>query len=237
MVGSRGLAGEAGESAAGDAGLSGVLVVLLFVDAEAVLVVEFEYGGRIILANRAMAAEFGSLTGQLLQRKILDLFTLRDGATLPVLAEAVRLHRRSQYDARVSWTAAGGIERHGEMNVALVSDNAEERPNLLLSLRTHAELPAPPPAPPPAPRAEVSPTEARILAAARGATTAQIGKEIGLPMDGVNHHLARLSRRWHVPNRTALVARTHTYGVLAVDAWSPEPAHLPGGGNAIGVGE
>ncbi|MFJ9692206.1 LuxR C-terminal-related transcriptional regulator [Kitasatospora sp. NPDC101183] len=186
-----------------------------------------EYGGRIILANRAMAAEFGLLTGELLQRKILDLFTLRDSATLPVLAEAVRLHRRSQYDARVSWTAAGGVERQGEMNVALVSDTAEERPNLLLSLRTYATLPAPPPpAAPPAPCAAVSPTEARILAAAaRGATTARIGKEIGLTTDGVNYHLARLSRRWHVPNRTALVARAYAYGVLAADVWPPEPAH------------
>ncbi|WP_051836176.1 LuxR C-terminal-related transcriptional regulator [Streptomyces sp. NRRL WC-3742] len=185
-----------------------------------------EYGGRIILANRAMAAEFGLMTGQLQHRKILDLFTLRDSATLPVLAEAVRLHRRSQYDARVSWTAAGNIERHGEMNVALVSDTPEEQPNLLLSLRTHPEPQAPPPVPPPAPRAEVSPTEARILAAAaRGATTARIAKEIGLTTDGVNYHLTRLSRRWHVPNRTALVARAYAYGVLAADAWPPEPAH------------
>ncbi|MFI6151574.1 LuxR C-terminal-related transcriptional regulator [Kitasatospora sp. NPDC051170] len=185
-----------------------------------------EYGGRIILANRAMAAEFGLMTGQLLHRKILDLFTLQDSATLPALAEAVRLHRRSQYDARVSWTAAGDIERHGEMNVALVSDTPEEQPNLLLSLRTHPDPRTPPPAPPPAPRAEVSPTEARILAAAaRGATTARIAKEIGLTTDGVNYHLTRLTRRWHVPNRTALVARAYAYGVLAADTWPPEPAH------------
>ncbi|MFG2848299.1 helix-turn-helix transcriptional regulator [Kitasatospora sp. NPDC048296] len=106
-----------------------------------------------------------------------------------------------------------------------MSDTPEEQPNLLLSLRTRAEPPAPASAPPSAPRAEVCPTEARILAAAaRGDTTARIGREIGLTTDGVNYHLARLSRRWHVPNRTALVGRAYAFGVLVVDVWPPEPA-------------
>ncbi|MEV7027173.1 LuxR C-terminal-related transcriptional regulator [Kitasatospora sp. NPDC093558] len=189
-----------------------------------------EYAGRILIVNRAMAAEFGLLTGQLHHRKILEFFTLRGSAaeTLPALAEAVRKHRRSQYAVGVSWTAGDGTERQGEMDVALVSDTPEQTPNLLLALRAFADPPAGPPAEEPAPaepRTEVSATEARILAAAaRGATTAQIAREIGLTRDGVNYHLTRLSRRWHVPNRTALVARAYTYGVLAPDAWPPEPA-------------
>ncbi|GHF85594.1 hypothetical protein GCM10018790_73930 [Kitasatospora xanthocidica] len=180
-----------------------------------------EFGGRVLIVNRAMAAEFGLLPGQLHNRKILEFFTLRDSDTLQALAEAVRLHRRSQYPARVSWTPVGGGERCGEMTVDLVSDTPEQTPNLLLSLRT---VEAPREAPP-GPRAEVSPVEARILAAAaRGATTAQIAREIGLTADGVNYHLARLSRRWRVPNRTALVARAYATGVLAADTWPPEPA-------------
>ncbi len=108
------------------------------------------------------------------------------------------------------------------MTVDLVSDTPEQTPNLLLSLRAVEPLGE---APPPGPRAEVSPVEARILAAAaRGATTAQIAREIGLTPDGVNYHLARLSRRWRVPNRTALVARAYATGVLAADTWPPEPS-------------
>ncbi|MQS16970.1 PAS domain S-box protein [Streptomyces kaniharaensis] len=180
-------------------------------------------GGGIRIVNRALAAEFGLMTGQFHGRKILEFFTLRDSATLQTVTEAVRLHRRSQYPARVSWTSADGTERHGEMTAALVSDTPEETPDLLLTLRTLDE----PPAAPAAPRAEVSPTEARILAAAaRGATTAQIAKEIGLTTDGINYHLARLTRRWQVPNRTALVARAYATGVLMADVWPPEPARL-----------
>ncbi|MFJ9844074.1 LuxR C-terminal-related transcriptional regulator [Kitasatospora sp. NPDC101155] len=183
------------------------------------------WGGGILIVNRAMAAEFGMLPGQLRSRRILEFFTLRDSATLQALAEAVRLHRRSQYPARVSWRPSGGGERHGEMTVDLVSDTPEQTPNLLLSLRTLDE-PAVRPAPPaPDPSAAVRPIEARILAAAaRGATTARIAKEIGLTADGVNYHLARLTRRWQLPNRTALVARAYALGVLTPGAWPPEVA-------------
>ncbi|MGW3232580.1 response regulator transcription factor [Kitasatospora sp. NPDC001095] len=80
-------------------------------------------------------------------------------------------------------------------------------------------------APPPGPKAGTSPVEARILAAAaRGDTTAQIAREIGITPGGVNYHLARLSRRWRVPNRTALVARAYATGVLAPNTWPPRPA-------------
>ncbi|MEV7602157.1 PAS domain-containing protein [Kitasatospora sp. NPDC089797] len=183
-----------------------------------------EWGGRIMIVNRAMAAEFGGLPGQLHNRRILDYFTLRDDATLQALGEAVRLHRRSQYSARVSWTPAGGGERRGEMTVDLVSDTPEQTPNLLLSLRTRDE-PAARAAPPAAARPSASPIEARILAAAaRGATTARIAKEIGLTPDGVSYHLTRLSRRWRLPNRTALVAHAYALGVLAPGTWPPEPA-------------
>ncbi|MEU1283360.1 LuxR C-terminal-related transcriptional regulator [Kitasatospora sp. NPDC005856] len=181
-----------------------------------------EFGGGILIVNRAMAAEFGSLPGQLNNRKILEFFTLQDSGTLEALTEAVRLHRRSQYAARVSWTAADGRERHGEMTVALVGDTPEQTPSLLLSLRTAEFTGA---APPPGPQAGASPVEARILAAAaRGDTTAQIAREIGITPDGVNYHLARLSRRWRVPNRTALVARAYATGVLAPNTWPPQPA-------------
>ncbi|MFJ8622026.1 helix-turn-helix transcriptional regulator [Kitasatospora sp. NPDC093550] len=180
-----------------------------------------EFGGRTLIVNRAMAAEFGLLPGQFRDRKILEFFTLRDSDTLQALAEAVRLHRRSQYPARVSWQPAHGGERYGVMTVDLVADTPEQTPNLLLSLRS---VEAAGEEPPPGPRVEVSPVEARILAAAaRGATTAQIAREIGLTADGVNYHLARLSRRWRVPNRTALVARAYATGVLAAGTWPPEP--------------
>ncbi|WP_329561256.1 helix-turn-helix transcriptional regulator [Kitasatospora sp. NBC_01266] len=194
--------------------------------------------GVILIANPAMAAEWGLLPGRLTGRNILDLFHPRTTPRLRSLAEAVRLQRRSRYPIEVSWSPGNGngdgnagpntgggsgaadLERHGEMTVDLVSDGPDAQPNLLLHLRVPATPPPPPPAEP-----RVSAVEARILAlAAAGSTTARIAAATNLSVDGVNYHLGRLSRRWGTTNRAALVARAYVTGVLAPHAWPPAPA-------------
>ncbi|MDH6125484.1 LuxR C-terminal-related transcriptional regulator [Kitasatospora sp. GP82] len=179
--------------------------------------------GTVLLANPAMAAEWGTLPGRLTGRNALDLFRPKTPPRLHPLAEAVRLRRRSRYPIEVSWSTGTGIERHGELTVDLVSDTPDALPHLLLLLSVLDE-PAPP-APEPGTHARVSPMEARILAlAAGGSTNTQIATAVGLTVDGVNYHLGRLSRRWGTPNRTALVARAYVTGVLAPGAWPPEPS-------------
>lgn len=188
-----------------------------------------EAAGHIMVVNRAMGTELGVLPGQLSGRKILDLLRPQGNRPLRPVVEAVRLHRRSQYPIEVLWTAADGSERQGELTIEPVSDLPDEGPKLLLWLRVLERSTAAPTARPPE---RVSPIEARILAAAaRGATTAQIAGEVGLTAAGVNYHLTSLTRRWHVPNRTALVARAYITGVLAPDVWPPSPssADLPSG--------
>ncbi|TVT35868.1 PAS domain-containing protein [Amycolatopsis rhizosphaerae] len=175
--------------------------------------------GTILSANSAMAAEWGVLPGRLEGRSVLDLFHPTTG--LHPIAEAVRLRRRSRYPVEVSWTGGSGAERHGEMTVDVVSDTPGAPLHLLLLLRV---LDEPAPAPEDA-RTGVSEREARILAlAAGGATTAQIASALGLTVDGVNYHFGRLSRRWGVTGKPALVARAYVAGVLDPGAWPPEPA-------------
>ncbi|GAA2228994.1 MULTISPECIES: PAS domain-containing protein [Kitasatospora] len=176
--------------------------------------------GTVLLANPAMAAEWGTLPGRLVGRGALDLFELKTPTRLHPIVEAVRLRRRSRYPIEVSWSTGKGAERHGELTVDLVSDTPDAPPHLLLLLRVLEES-----SPPATATARVSPVEARILAlAAGGATTAQIAAGVGLTVDGVNYHLGRLARRWGTANRTALVARAYVTGVLAPGVWPPEPS-------------
>ncbi|MCC9307386.1 PAS domain-containing protein [Kitasatospora sp. RB6PN24] len=179
--------------------------------------------GRIHVVNRAMGAELGQLPGRLRGRKILELLRPQGSGALRPVLEALRLHRRSQYPIEVLFTAHDGTERRGELTIEPVSDLPDDGPKLLLWLRTPGASAAAPPARSAGRVAQrVSRIEARILAAAaRGATTAQTAKEVGLTVDGVNYHLTRLTRRWRVPNRTALVARAYATGVLAPDSWPP----------------
>ncbi|MFI5520216.1 PAS domain-containing protein [Streptomyces platensis] len=176
--------------------------------------------GEVLIANPAMAAQWGAAPGQLRGRNLLDLFEPREKAQLDRLTEAVRKGRRSRYPVEVRWRdGADGSEREGELTIDPVGDPAVHPPALLALLRVAD------PAPAPAPRASASPVEARILAlAAGGATTASIGTALGLTVDGVNYHLTRLSRRWRVQGRTALVARAYVLGVLSADSWPPAPA-------------
>lgn len=49
-------------------------------------------------------------------------------------------------------------------------------------------------------------------------------RETGLTVDGVNHHVRRLSARWNTANRTELVARAYALGVFAAGVRPPRPA-------------
>jgi DNA-binding CsgD family transcriptional regulator len=181
--------------------------------------------GTVLAANHALASEWGTLAGRLVGRKALDLFHPTAGRRLDPLSEALRLRRRSRYPIEVSWCPATGVERRGEMTVDLVGTAPDTPPNLLLILRI-PEAPAPPRSTPQTKESgQTSAMEARILAlAAAGCTSTRIATQVGLTADGVNYHLARLSRRWGVTNRTALVARAYVKGVLSPQAWPPAPA-------------
>ncbi|MGW7578108.1 PAS domain-containing protein [Streptomyces sp. NPDC054765] len=176
--------------------------------------------GEVLVANPAMAAQWGAAPGQLRGRNLLDLFEPRAKAQLDRLTEALRLGRRSRYPVEVGWRdGSDGTEREGELTIDPVGDPSVHPPALLALLRVRESAPRP------ASRGSASPVEARILAlAAGGATTASIGTALGLTVDGVNYHLTRLARRWRVQGRTALVARAYVLGVLSPDSWPPAPA-------------
>ncbi|MEN2423436.1 PAS domain-containing protein [Streptomyces rimosus] len=184
--------------------------------------------GEVLIANPAMAAEWGAAPGQLRGRNLLDLFRPRSQAQVDRVIDALRAGRRSRYPVEVRWRAGGnGAEREGELTVDPVGDPSETPPALLALLRVHEE-------PPPAPardREAASPVETHILAlAASGATTAAIGSHLGLTVDGVNYHLTRLARRWRVQGRTALVAKAYVLGVLAPGVWPPAAPGTAGEG-------
>ncbi|MEU1804510.1 PAS domain-containing protein [Streptomyces sp. NPDC019937] len=184
--------------------------------------------GGILMANPAMAAEWGAAPGQLAGRNVLELFHPNAAGQVYRIVEAVRLGRRSRYPIEVRWQSPDGTRRYGELTADTVSDT-DSPMWLLVLLRVLGEEPRPqaPGAVDTAPgeSERPGPVEARILAlAAGGHTTARMARQTGLTVDGVNYHLTRLSRRWGVGNRAELVARAYVLGVLAPGVWPPEPA-------------
>lgn len=182
--------------------------------------------GLILMANPALAAEWGELPAHLRGRNALDLLRPSGVTQLHSIAEAVRHGRRSRYPVAVSWSAAGGVERYGEATIDLLGEGPEAVPVLLLLLRVRGEHGGH--RTPPVRTEEVSGMELRILTlVAGGSTTARTAKAVGLTVDGVNYHVGRLCRRWDVPNRAALVAYAYATGVLTPGTWPPAPAEGP----------
>ncbi|RDG35109.1 PAS domain-containing protein [Streptomyces corynorhini] len=181
--------------------------------------------GRVLMANPAMAAQWGELPGRLRGRSAMDLFLIPGPGQLHPIGEAVRQGRRSRYPVEVSWSTPTGVERYGELTVDLLGEGSASHPVLLLYLRVRGERPAPAPPAARSGAAEVGEAELRILTLlAGGSTTARIAGEVGLTVDGVNYHLGRMSRRWGVRNRAALVAHAYVTGLLAPGVWPPAPA-------------
>lgn len=184
--------------------------------------------GTMVIANPAMAAQWNASPGRLPGRNALELFRPREREQLQRLVEALRLGHRSRYPIEVHWRT-GGAERSGELSVDPVSEATSEQPALLAQLRVRDTPHSAPDGGRRTPGRQgpgepVGAVEARILAlAAAGATTTSIAGSVGLSVDGVNYHLTRLSKRWNVPNRTALVARAYVLGVLDASVWPPRP--------------
>ncbi|MEW2270173.1 PAS domain-containing protein [Streptomyces griseofuscus] len=198
--------------------------VLLLLDHLPLPVALCDADGVIFLANPAMAAEWGMLSGQMIGRNALDFFHPRAGTQLHPISEAVRLRRRARYPVEVTWFTSSGVERYGEMDIDPVSDTPDAPLALMLLLKVGGER-AEAPTADAADHAKVSAVEARILAlTAAGETTARIAKTVGLTVDGINYHLTRLSQRWGVRGKAALVARGYALGVLDSTAWPPAPA-------------
>ncbi|MEW2398874.1 PAS domain-containing protein [Streptomyces sp. NPDC046862] len=175
--------------------------------------------GTVVIANPAMAAEWGTTPGSLRGREVLELFRPQEAAQVERIAQALRLGHRSRYPVSVRWDAADGVRRHGELTADPVGDSPDGTTTLLVLVRVlgDAQEQAEPPPPPP-----VSPAEARVLElVAGGATTARAARETSLTVDGVNYHLRRLSARLGAANRTELVARAYALGVLAPGVWPP----------------
>ncbi|MEU7108650.1 PAS domain-containing protein [Streptomyces sp. NPDC046215] len=181
--------------------------------------------GEVTVANPAMAAEWGAAPVRLRGRNLQELFRPHAAGRLDRHLEALRHGRRPRHPVQVRWlVGADGVEREGELTVDPVGDAFPAAPVLLAVLRVRPSDTVPRPRPA-EPMAEVSVVEGHILAlAAAGATTSAIGKVVGLTVDGVNYHLTRLTRRWRVPNRTALVAKAYVLGVLSTREWPPSPA-------------
>ena len=162
--------------------------------------------GTVSGVNPAMAEALGTRPRALRGRPITDLVRAKVRRDYERLVAGLKAGGRARLVIAVQFGANGT----GELTVQAVSD--DEGAGLLVTLRV-----TPQPA-----DLHLTDREAEILRlVAGGETSTAVAAELGITGDGVNYHLTRLCDRLGVPNRTALVARAYTLGLLDPLAWPP----------------
>ncbi len=161
--------------------------------------------GTITVANPALAEVLDTRPSQLRDRHVLEYFQPKVRRDFDKLVAGLEHGGRARLVIAVQFR--GGA---GELTVQAVSDDGGS--GLLITLRI-TPLPA---------DVQLSDRESEILRLiAGGATSSAVAAELGITGDGVNYHLTRLSDRFGVPNRTALVARAYSLGLLDPTTWPP----------------
>ncbi|GLZ29698.1 hypothetical protein Lesp02_18880 [Lentzea sp. NBRC 105346] len=165
--------------------------------------------GTLVLSNPALAAVFGTVPSRLRSRRIGELLSPTDAEAFLRLVHDLAAGQHMRETLTVRWS--GGVGELVVQTVQNVSD--DDSPRLLVTLERRRPYVDPP---------AVSPVEQQILElVAAGETSATIGRVLGMTADGVTYHLTQLTKRFKVPNRTALVARAYTLNLLDSHAWPP----------------
>jgi PAS domain S-box-containing protein len=169
--------------------------------------------GTLVLSNPALARVFGTVPSRLRDKRLVELLSPSDHDAFHRLVRDLLAGQHIRETLRVHWFT-DGVEHTGDLVVQTVQHVGEDAaPVLLVTLDRRAELVSPP---------EISVREQEILElVAAGGTSASIARALGITPDGVTYHLTRLSGRFAVPNRTALVARAYALGLLETRTWPP----------------
>ena len=176
----------------------------------------------IRVVNPAFGEAVGLRRDHLRGRALFDVLCPIERTDLAALCDHLLHRRHGRFGLNVKWVVKDKA-RSGRLSTELVDEALiGERP-LLIFLHADDQDTAPDP------DFALEPMAGKILAlVAGGATSAAIARTVGLTIDGVNYHLAQLSRRLNASNRAALVARAYVLGLLDGTAWPPVPTPATG---------
>ncbi|MBP2478829.1 PAS domain S-box-containing protein [Crossiella equi] len=171
--------------------------------------------GTLDLVNPEFAALLGTSPARLHGTVLTTLMAARQQDAHDRLMRELGSGARGRRTLAVRWAPRRtGRTRTGTLTLQVVKD---VEASLLLTLAADPETPGTADTPP-----ELSTRETEILTrVAAGDTTSAIASAVGLTPDGVTYHVTQLCRRFQAANRTALVARAYTTGVLDAAVWPP----------------
>jgi DNA-binding CsgD family transcriptional regulator len=163
--------------------------------------------------RRAAAEVYGQHFGDLLHPSVKQAVLQQLGR----LAEG----RRRRFEARFIDARVGTTRFSGGVTGVATRDDSGRTSSIVLLVRPDRQTDG---APPGAERKKLlSVLDAQVLeGVAAGSSTVQLARKLYLSKQGVEYHVAAMLRRFKCPNRSALVAKAYTRGVLAGGLWPPK---------------
>ncbi|ATE55720.1 MULTISPECIES: LuxR C-terminal-related transcriptional regulator [Actinosynnema] len=178
--------------------------------------------GRIVEANTDLLALLDRPLSQIRGRDFTDLLHPALRPALERGLACLATGERGRFAERVAAVRPDGSTAPAAMTAIAVPGRGRAVSALLVLLRRSAEPHGDAAAP-------LSDVHARILeGVAAGESTAQLATTLFLTRQGVEYHLGTLLRKLKAPNRTALISRAYSLGVLSPADWPPkvEPAFV-----------
>lgn len=128
--------------------------------------------------------------------------------------------RSQRFVRRVLALASKERASSGELTGTVVRDETTRVAGITVLVRLESSTPAGPAAS--ADQPSISKIDAQILEGiAAGASTMQLATRLHLSRQGVEYHVSAMLRKLGAANRTALVSRAHSMGLLRLDVWPP----------------
>jgi DNA-binding CsgD family transcriptional regulator len=127
--------------------------------------------------------------------------------------------RRDRFNARLVGLRPNDGVFFGDLTGVAVRTDSGKVSKIVLLMRPDRSAEARPSADR---RKVLSELDARVLeGVAAGISTVQLAAKLYLSRQGIEYHVAAMLRRFKSPNRSALVAKAYSQGILRIGQWPP----------------
>lgn len=171
-------------------------------------------------ANEAFFRQFGGSPDDFRGRTLTELVDPSVQQWLLGQLSDLLAGGRDYFVSDIIAVGRGGVAFAASLTVARTSGRVPHASSILVTV-----LPALPEVPVAVDRGQrpMSPLEARILEElAAGTRTNALAQHLYMSRQAVEYHITRLLRLLNVPNRTALVSRAYSLGILKTGVWPPQ---------------
>lgn len=188
-----------------------------------VCIVNLDCSLRVLEANGDFLNQLGRSAADVYGQSFGDF--IHPSVRQVVLHQLTRLSegRRERFSANVPSLRANSGAFYAEVTAVAVRGDNGRVSTIVLMMRPDRN--SEPPRGTTDKRKALGELDARVLeGVAAGISTVQLASKLFLSRQGIEYHVGAMLRRFKCPNRSALVAKAYSQGILCIGQWPPKVA-------------